>query len=43
MFLFPTLGVIVSKKKCAWVVGDYGGTGYGMILYSADGGDTWER
>ena len=32
-----------AKKKCAWVVGDADSTGYGMILYSPDGGDTWER
>ena len=33
----------VERKKCAWVAGMPDSTGYGMILYSADGGDTWVR
>lgn len=33
----------VEKKKHAWVSGDQDSTGYGMILFSADGGDTWVR
>lgn len=31
------------KKKYAWVSGDADSTGYGMILFSADGGETWQR
>ena len=30
-------------KKYAWVAGSVDSTGYGMILYSADGGENWER
>ncbi|MFH1160160.1 MAG: YCF48-related protein [bacterium] len=33
----------VERKKYAWVVGDQDSTGYGMILFSADGGVTWVR
>lgn len=33
----------VKKKKYAWVVGDQDSTGYGMILFSPDAGETWER
>ncbi len=33
----------VEKKKCAWVAGCEDSTGYGMILYSADAGETWVR
>lgn len=33
----------VERKKCAWVAGDMDSTGYGMILYSADSGETWVR
>jgi photosystem II stability/assembly factor-like uncharacterized protein len=32
-----------ERKKCAWVGGSIDNTGYGMILYSADGGENWER
>ena len=35
--------VPVERKKCAWVTGSEDSTGYGMILYSADGGETWVR
>ncbi|MCK4408006.1 MAG: hypothetical protein KAV44_10045 [Bacteroidales bacterium] len=35
--------VPVERKKCAWVVGWEDSTGYGMILYSADAGETWVR
>lgn len=31
------------REKCAWVAGSIDSTGYGMILYSADGGENWER
>ena len=30
-------------EKFVWVSGSVDGTGYGMILYSADGGENWER
>ena len=33
----------VTKKKYAWVAGCEDSTGYGMILYSADAGETWVR
>lgn len=33
----------VEKKKCAWVAGWEDSTGYGMIIYSADAGETWVR
>lgn len=32
-----------AKKKHAWVVGSMDSTNYGMILFTADAGDTWER
>lgn len=32
-----------ERKKCAWVSGRIDSTGYGMILYSADGGENWVR
>ncbi|KAF0201113.1 MAG: glycosyl hydrolase bnr [Bacteroidetes bacterium] len=32
-----------ERKKCAWVAGSIDNTGYGMILYSDDGGENWER
>lgn len=32
-----------ERKKSAWVSGQIDSTGYGMILYSKDGGDTWVR
>lgn len=32
-----------EREKCAWVAGSIDSTGYGMILYSADGGENWER
>jgi len=32
-----------EREKCAWVSGSADSTGYGMILYSADGGENWER
>lgn len=32
-----------EKKKYAWSVGAPDSTGYGMILFSPDGGDTWTR
>ena len=31
------------KKKYAWVVGTEDSTHYGMILFTPDGGDTWQR
>jgi len=31
------------KKNYAWVVGAVDSTGYGMILFSNDGGETWSR
>jgi len=31
------------KKKYAWVVGDKDSTNYGTILFTPDGGDTWQR
>lgn len=33
----------VVKKKYAWMVGNTDSTGYGMIMFSPDGGITWER
>lgn len=33
----------VEKKKYAWVCGPQDSTGYAMILFSPDAGDTWER
>ncbi|MGA2822549.1 MAG: hypothetical protein ABSE72_03390 [Bacteroidales bacterium] len=33
----------VERKPYAWVAGAMDSTGYGMILYSADSGETWER
>lgn len=35
--------VPTERKKYAWVSGEADSTGYGMILYSADSGDTWVR
>jgi len=35
--------VPVEKKKYAWVVGEQDSTGYGMILFTPDAGETWER
>jgi len=32
-----------GKKKYAWAVGAQDSTGYGMILFSPDGGDSWTR
>lgn len=32
-----------KKKKYAWVTGTLDSTGYGMILFTPDGGKTWER
>jgi photosystem II stability/assembly factor-like uncharacterized protein len=32
-----------EKKKYAWVAGQADSTGYGTILFSADGGETWVR
>lgn len=32
-----------EKKKYAWVTGEPDSTGYGMILFTPDAGDTWER
>lgn len=32
-----------EREKCAWVAGTADSTGYGMILYSADGGENWVR
>jgi len=33
----------VKKKPYVWVAGDKDSTGYGMILFSADSGNTWVR
>ena len=33
----------VEKKPYAWIAGACDSSGYGMILFSADGGDTWTR
>jgi len=33
----------VERSKCAWIAGAEDSTGYGMILYSADAGETWVR
>jgi photosystem II stability/assembly factor-like uncharacterized protein len=33
----------VAKKPYAWVAGARDSTGYGMILFSADSGETWVR
>jgi photosystem II stability/assembly factor-like uncharacterized protein len=33
----------VTKKPYAWVAGARDSTGYGMILFSADSGNTWVR
>lgn len=35
--------VKAERKKYAWVAGEQDSTGYGMILYSADSGETWVR
>jgi len=35
--------VPTERKKYAWVAGDEDSTEYGMILYSADAGETWVR
>ena len=35
--------VPVEKKKYAWVTGSLDSTGYGMILFTPDAGETWER
>jgi len=35
--------VPAERKKCAWVSGSEDSTGYGMILYSSDAGETWVR
>ncbi|MCX6250855.1 MAG: YCF48-related protein [Bacteroidetes bacterium] len=35
--------VPVERKKYAWVSGEMDSTGYGMILYSPDVGETWVR
>ncbi|MBN2570953.1 MAG: hypothetical protein JXA68_02385, partial [Ignavibacteriales bacterium] len=32
-----------EKKKYAWVVGPADSTNYGVILFTPDGGDTWQR
>lgn len=32
-----------EKKKYAWVSGEQDSTGYGMILFSSDAGETWVR
>lgn len=32
-----------EREKYVWVSGSIDSTGYGMILYSADGGENWER
>ena len=32
-----------ERKKIAWACGFKDSTGYGMILYSADSGETWVR
>ncbi len=34
---------IVTRKPYAWVAGDMDSTGFGMILFSADNGETWVR
>jgi len=33
----------VIRKKYTWVTGEVDSTGYGMILFSADAGETWVR
>lgn len=33
----------VTKKSYAWIAGDIDSTGYGMILFSSDSGNTWSR
>ena len=33
----------VDQNKYAWVVGDVDSNAYGNILYTHDGGETWER
>ncbi len=35
--------VQAERKKYAWVAGDVDSTGYGQILFSADGGENWVR
>ncbi len=35
--------VPVEKKKYAWATGAQDSTGYGMILFTPDGGETWVR
>ncbi len=35
--------VPAERKKYAWVAGEMDSTGYGMIFYSPDGGETWVR
>jgi photosystem II stability/assembly factor-like uncharacterized protein len=35
--------VTAERKKYAWVAGNRDSTGYGMILFSADSGNTWAR
>ena len=35
--------VPAEKKKYAWVTGAQDSTGYGMILFTPDAGETWER
>lgn len=35
--------VPIEKKKFVWACGQPDSTGYGMILFSADGGDNWMR
>ena len=35
--------VPAEKKKYAWVVGLQDSTGYGMILFTPDAGETWVR
>jgi photosystem II stability/assembly factor-like uncharacterized protein len=37
------LTIRTEKKKYAWVSGKQDSTGYGMILFSADGGETFVR
>jgi photosystem II stability/assembly factor-like uncharacterized protein len=32
-----------EKKKYAWACGQPDSTGYGLILFSPDGGETWQR
>ncbi|MBU0487271.1 MAG: hypothetical protein KKA07_02255 [Bacteroidetes bacterium] len=32
-----------ERKKCAWVSGQIDSTGFGVILFSADSGETWVR